>query len=364
MEQEKDKIETLVNSKKESLPPPPPPRNKKRRLYLIIGIAATVFWVVVIFWYINYTESYESTDDAFIDGYVTLLSPRVPGQVTKLLVTDNQYIKEGDVLVEIDPRDYETALSQAKAVVAIAHSQLNHAQAEVLVSEAKVDQAQAAVTVAEAQDKKANNDLGRYESVEARAVSKIDFDQAQAQALAADANLDSAHAQVKAAQADVSLSRADIESASADLAEAQAKLGQAQLNFSYTKIIAPRDGRITARNVQLGNYVQAGQTLLVIVPRDVWVVANFKETQLVHMRPGQPVELTLDAYPGRKFKGKIDSLQAGSGARFSLLPPENAVGNYVKVVQRIPVKIIFDDPLPDDLDIAPGMSVNPQVKVK
>jgi membrane fusion protein, multidrug efflux system len=134
--------------------------------------------------------------------------------------------------------------------------------------------------------------------------------------------------------------------------------------LSYTKIIAPRDGRVTARSVQLGNYVQTGQALMVIVSKDVWVVANFKETELKEMRPGQPVELTLDAYPNRKFKGKVDSLQWGTGARFSLLPPENAVGNYVKVVQRVPVKITFDGPLPDDLDIAPGMSVNPTVKVK
>jgi len=348
-----------------TLPPPPPPRNRKRPAKILLAaILGLVFIIGVTFYYIVYVAPYESTDDAFIDGYITLLSSRVPGQVSKLLVSDNQYVKEGDVLVEIDPRDYETALSQAKADMAAAHSQLDHAQAEVLVSEAKVAQAQAAVKAVEAQDKKANNDLERYESVESKAISKADFDQANAQALAADANLDAAHAQVKAVQADVALSRADIESASADLAEAQAKLEQAQLNLSYTKIIAPRDGHITARSVQVGNYVQAGQNLLVIVPKDVWVVANFKETQLAHMRPGQPVTLTFDAYPDKKFKGKVDSLQAGSGARFSLLPPENAVGNYVKVVQRVPVKIIFNDPLPDDLDIAPGMSVNPEVKVK
>lgn len=362
MAQEKNNAQTPGDPQR--LPPPPPPRKKNRSVYVIVGVAATVFWLVVIIWYINYTACFESTDDAFIDGYITSLSPRVPGQVTKLLVADNQFVKEGDEVVEIDPSDYQTALSQAKADVAIAHSHLVHAQAEILVSEAKIDQAQAGVLAAEAQDKKTNNDLERYESVEAKAISKTDFDQAEAQALAADANLNAAHAQVKAAQADVALSRADVESASADSAEAQAKLGQAQLNLSYTKIIAPRDGRITARNVQLGNYVQAGQILLVIVPKDVWVVANFKETQLAHMHPGETVELTMDAYPGRKFKGKIDSLQAGSGARFSLLPPENAVGNYVKVVQRIPVKIIFTEPLPDDLDIAPGMSVNPTVKVK
>jgi len=148
------------------------------------------------------------------------------------------------------------------------------------------------------------------------------------------------------------------------VSQAEAKLQQAELNLSYTKITAPRDGRVTARTVQLGNYVQPGQMLLTLVPSDVWVVANFKETQLTRLRPGQAVTLWVDAYPNRKFKGRVDSLQAGSGARFSLLPPENAVGNYVKVVQRVPVKIVFDETLPTNLDIAPGMSVEPKVKVK
>ena len=155
-----------------------------------------------------------------------------------------------------------------------------------------------------------------------------------------------------------------METAKAAVQQAEAKLQQAELNLSYTKIIAPLDARVTARSVQLGNYVQPGQALMALVPRDVWVVANFKETQLTHMKPGQPVELSVDAYPNKKFKGKVDSLQAGTGARFSLLPPENAVGNYIKVVQRIPVKIIFDEELPTNLDIAPGMSVVPEVKVK
>jgi membrane fusion protein, multidrug efflux system len=162
----------------------------------------------------------------------------------------------------------------------------------------------------------------------------------------------------------VGLSEAGVETATATIQQAEAKLQQAELNLSYTKIIAPMDSRVTARTTQMGNYVQPGQALLALVPKDVWVTANFKETQLTYMKPGQPVELRVDAYPNKKFKGKVDSLQAGTGARFSLLPPENAVGNYIKVVQRVPVKIIFDEELPTNLDIAPGMSVVPTVKIK
>jgi membrane fusion protein, multidrug efflux system len=232
------------------------------------------------------------------------------------------------------------------------------------VSEAKVAQAQAAVTAAEAEAQRANDDLKRYQSVEIRAVSKSALDQAQAQARSADANLVAADSQTNAAEAEVVLSEAGVETATAAVQQAEAKLQQAELNLSYTKIIAPMDGRVTARTVQMGHYVQPGQALLALVPKGVWVVANFKETQLTYMHAGQPVEMSMDAYPNRKFKGKVDSLQAGTGARFSLLPPENAVGNYIKVVQRVPVKIIFDEALPTNLDIAPGMSIVPKVKVK
>jgi membrane fusion protein (multidrug efflux system) len=183
-------------------------------------------------------------------------------------------------------------------------------------------------------------------------------------ARSAEADLDAANSQVKSAQASVTLSQAGVETARAAVGQAQARLDQAKLNLSYTTIVAPFDGRITARTVQLGNYISPGQALFALVPRYVWVTANFKETQLTYMRPGQPVTVHVDAYPNQDFKAKVDSLQAGSGARFSLLPPENAVGNYVKVVQRIPVKIVFDEELPTNLDIAPGMSVEPKVKVK
>jgi len=338
MEQQDGKIESPDKSGKEILPPPPR-KNRRTLKFLIIGAAALTVLVVVVFYYFVCVVPYESTDDAFIDGYVTLVSPRVPGQITQLLVKDNQEVKAGDVLVEIDPRDYEAKAAQARADLA-------------------------AVTAAEAENQRASDDLKRYENVESRAISKSALDLAQAQARSANANLVAAYSQTNAAESDVELSEAGVETAKAAVQQAEAKLQQAELNLSYTKIIAPLDARVTARSVQLGNYVQPGQALMALVPRDVWVVANFKETQLTHMKPGQPVELSVDAYPNKKFKGKVDSLQAGTGARFSLLPPENAVGNYIKVVQRIPVKIIFDEELPTNLDIAPGMSVVPEVKVK
>jgi membrane fusion protein (multidrug efflux system) len=362
MEHEETKPEAPHILEKEIIPPPP--RSKRSRLKLFAGVAVLIVVVAVIFYYLRCIAPYESTDDAFIDGYVTMISSRVPGQVARLMVMDNQEVKEGDVLVEIDPRDYEASLSHARADLAAASSQANQSRAQVKVSEAKVAQAQAAVTSAEAEAQRANDDLKRYQSVESRAVSKSAFDLAQAQARSANANLEAAYSQTNAAEAEVVLSEAGVETATAAVQQAEAKLQQAELNLSYTKIIAPLDGRVTARTVQLGQYILPGQALLALVPKDVWVTANFKETQLTYMKPGQPVELGVDAYPNRKFKGRVDSLQAGTGARFSLLPPENAVGNYIKVVQRVPVKIVFDEPLPTNLDIAPGMSVVPKVKVK
>jgi membrane fusion protein, multidrug efflux system len=364
MEEKNIKVETTGGLEKEVKPPPPPRKKGHKLKFLLAGAALLVVLIAVVFYYFLFIAPYESTDDAFIDGYVTMISPRVPGQVERLAVTDNQEVKAGDVLVEIDPRDYQANLSQAQADLAAANSQSNQSRAQVKVSEAKVAQAQAAVISAEAEVQRANDDLKRYESVESRAVSKSAIDLAQAQARTATASLESARSQVKAAEAEVVLSEAGVETAAATSQQAEAKLQQAELNLSYTKIIAPLDARVTARTVQPGNYVQPGQELLALVPKDVWVVANFKETELTEMHPGQTVELRVDAYPNQKFKGHVDSLQAGTGARFSLLPPENAVGNYIKVVQRVPVKIIFDEELPTNLDIAPGMSVVPEVKVK
>jgi len=324
-----------------------------------------VLIAVTIFYYVKFVGPYEDTDDAFIEGYVTFVSPRVSGPVIKLLVTDNQLVKAGDVLVEIDPRDYQTIVDQAAADLVTAKSRVQQAEAQVVVDQAKAEQQKAAVLAAEATAKQAEADRARYESVQSRAVSATQIDLSKNQATSSAANVEVARGQAKAAAALVDFDRAEVETARAQVQQSQTRLEQAQLNLSYTQVVAPRDGRVTRRTVEQGAYLQTGQALLAVVPDEIWVVANFKETQLENMRPGQPVSIHVDAYPSREFKGKVDSLQAGSGARFSLLPPENAVGNYVKVVQRVPVKIVFDEPIDStNFDLAPGLSVEPKVRVK
>lgn len=344
-------------------PPLPPPRKRKRRLPIIIGGIAIVIAATIVF-YVHFIAPYESTDDAFIEGYVPFVSPRVPGQIIRLAVRDNELVKEGDLLVEIDPKDFATALAQSSANLAAAQTQLEQAKAQVTVDEAKVAQQKAAVVAAEAEAIRTEADLKRYQSVESRAVSRTQFDLTRTQATSSSASVEEAHQQEKAAEAQLNLSEVSVKTAAARVQQTEAALQQAELNLSYTKVIAPVTGKVTRRTIELGAYVQTGQSLLALVPTNLWVVANFKETQLTHMRPGQPVRMHVDAYPGQEFKGTVDSLQAGTGARFSLLPPENAVGNYVKVVQRVPVKILFDEPLDTKLDFAPGMSVEPKVRVK
>ena len=340
---------------------PSPSKTKKRiallALVLLVGGASAVY-------YLQFVLPFESTDNAFIEGYIIPMASQVPGRVAELLVKDNQAVKQGDVILKIDPRDYEASLAQARADLAAARSRLDQAKAQVKASEAKVAQAQATVAAGDAESRRAADDLKRYESVESRAVSKSAIDLAQSQARAASANLEAARSQAKAAEAEVALSEAGVGTASATVQQAEARLRQAELNLSYTEIIAPEDGPVTRRVVEKGAYIQPGQALMAIVPRRYWVIANYKETQLTHMRVGQPVEVEVDAYPGRKFKGHVESMQSGAGARFSLFPPENATGNYIKVVQRVPVKILLDDLPESDLALGPGMSVVPKVRVK
>jgi len=347
-------------------PPLPPPRRRRALKPRAIGIGVAVLVIVAAaaLYYIHFVAPYESTDDAFVDGYVSLVSARVPGQVQRLLIADNQLVKKGDVLVQLDPSDYEASVAQAQAELVAAQGQLAQSLAQLAVSVSRVSQSQASQAAAEAAAQRAQDDLKRYESVEQRAVSKTALDQAQTQARTSAADLSAARSQLKGSQAAVTLSKAGVDSSTAAVKVAQARLKQAELNLSYTQVVAPVDARVTARSVQTGNYVQPGQSLLALVPRQVWVTANFKETQLTHMRRGQRATIRIDAYPNRTFKGHVDSLQSGTGARFSLLPPENAVGNYVKVVQRVPVKIVFDEAPPEGFDIAPGMSVVPTVKVQ
>ena len=344
--------------------PPNTGAAQKRRRQMLAAAAAFVVALAAGVYYFWCVLPYESTDNAFIEGNVIPMASQVPGRVAELLVKDNQAVKQGDVILKIDPRNYEASLAQARADLAAARSRVEQAKAQVNASEAKVAQAQATVVAADAENQRAADDLKRYESVESRAVSKSAFDLAHSQAQAAGANLEAARSQAKAAEAEVVLSTAGVETANAAVQQAEARLQQAELNLSYTQVTAPDDGRVTRRVVEQGSYIQPGQVLMAIVPRHYWVIANFKEIQLTHMRPGQPVEVVVDAYPGRKFMGHVESIQNGAGARFSLFPPENATGNYIKVVQRVPVKIILDDLPGNDLALGPGMSVVPTVRVK
>jgi len=404
-------------------------------LAALLGVAAGLV-------YYFHKKGYESTDDAFIEGGIVQISPRVPGQVARVLVKDNQHVNEGDVLVELDARDYEVAVAQAKAALSNAQARgaaakagldltstvtnaalvqasagLKAAQAQVEVLKAALEQARAGVRAAEAglqqatarqaaveaEARRAAADAERYRALFKKdEISKQLLDRAETEARATAANLDAARQMVAAAQAQLAqakaaqssaeaslrqaetlvrqaegrlqeaqarpeqirVRRADFEGATAELERARAVLQQAELNLSYTKIRAPESGYITKKSVEPGNMVGAGQALMALVSDRLWVVANFKEVQLRRMRPGQRATIKIDAYPQRKFRGQVDSIQAGAGARFSLLPPENATGNYVKVVQRVPVKIVFSEPLPAELKIGPGMSVVPEVRVR
>ncbi len=309
---------------------------------------------------------YESTDNAFIEGYVIPMASQVSGRVAELLVKDNQAVKQGEVILKIDPRDYEASLAQARADLAAARSRVEQAKAQVNASEAKVAQAQASVIAADAENQRAADDLKRYQSVDSTAVSKSSFDAAQSAARTASANLEAASAQEKAAEADVTLSEAGVETANAAVQQAEAKLRQAELNL----VLHPgRRARGRPRHAPRG-----GTRARIFSPvsrswrlcrATIGSLPTTRKSQLTHMRVGQPVEVVVDAYPDHKFKGHIESIQNGAGARFSLFPPENATGNYIKVVQRVPVKIVLDNDDPDaELALGPGMSVVPTVRVK
>ncbi len=352
----------------------------KRVLLAAVAVAALAGATTYGMSYYSYSQTHESTDDAFIDAHVTPVSPRVAGHVQRVLVKDNQEVHAGDLLVELDPSDFQAALdaaagklSAAQADLLAARSQVVQAQAGVTTAEAQVAQAQADEVAKAAESQRAGQDLTQYSAANKNGVvSAIELSKVQTDARTAQANLDAAHKIVAAAQAQVAQANATVAAREGQVAVAQAQITAAQaavetarLNLSYTKIVAPTDGRITKKSVEPGMYVAPGQLpgLFALVQPDVWVTANFKETQLAHMKPGQAVEVKVDAYPGVKFSAHVDSIQQGSGAYFSLMPPENATGNYVKVVQRVPVKITFDRPDQQHL-IGPGMSVEPVVVIR
>ena len=284
------------------------------------------------------------------------------------MVNDNQDVKAGQELIELDPSDYQSRLDQARAVGAQADAQLAQAKAQKVVYEAQVDEAQASLGTAQANATNAANELGRYrrlKGVNSGAVSDQQMDNADAASTSTSAQLNAATKAVSAAQAQVGYSDSLIGAAEAAIASANSQIAQAELTLSYTHVLARIDGRVANKTVAEGNVVAAGMPLMAIVPREVYVTANLKETQLNHIRRGQPVTIKVDAYPDLKVTGHVDSVEPASGQTFSSLPAENATGNWVKVVQRVPVKIVFDQ-IPDDPDrrLAPGMSVEISAKVR
>jgi membrane fusion protein (multidrug efflux system) len=291
------------------------------------------------------------------------IAPKVSGYVTAVPVTDNQHVAAGGVIARIDDRDYRIALEQAEAQVASAEAgiqnvdaQLNVQENQIAASKAQVDQVKAGVVFAQEQ-------AGRYQDLAQRGDGSVqNAQQFNSQLNQQQAALKSAEANLKLAQRQIEALKAQRASAVASLGQAKAQRDQAALNLSYTTVIAAQAGRVVQLGAAVGQFAEAGTNLTMFVPDEIWVEANFKETQLDHMRPGQPVALTIDAYSDRTMRGHVASVQPGSGTAFSLLPAENATGNYVKIVQRVPVKVILDDP-PTDVTLGPGMSVEPTVRV-
>jgi membrane fusion protein, multidrug efflux system len=333
------------------------------RLLVVLIVAAAMITGGVLWWL--QARQWESTDDAFIDTHMVMVAPQVAGRVTRVLAGDNQEVAAGQLLVEIDPAYFQAQLDQAEANRAAAAGNLAQAKAQQAVVLANVEQARAEVGVAEANATNAARQLQRTQPLaERQFASRQQLDNHLANARSTAANLVAAQRKLASAEAQAQSAASQIETAKANLKSAEAQVEQAQLNLAYTRVVAPEAGHIAHKNVAVGNYVQVGQNLMALVPLKVWITANFKETQLDNMRVGQPVDISVDSYPNEIFHGHVDSFEAGSGAAFALLPPENATGNYVKVVQRVPVKIVFDTPPDPHFPLGPGMSVVPSVKVR
>ncbi|EOL9005606.1 HlyD family secretion protein [Cronobacter turicensis] len=338
---------------------------------IILGIVVIIMVIGAIIWWFM-TRNLETTDDAFIDGDAVTVAPKVAGYVTELRVKDNQRVKKGDLLVVIDPRDATAQRDQAQAQLSLAESQLHQAQAQLALAKvqypAQRDQAKAQVLRAQAELANARAEYQRQRGVDPRATSKQNIDAASAQLRSAEAGLANAQAQLDVAeqvQLQIRQQETNVEARQSQVAQARAQLQTAELNLSYTEVRAPFDGYVTKRNVQNGTLVQAGSALFSIVSPEIWVVANFKESQLERMRPGDKVEISVDAFPDLELQGHVESIQQGSGSRFSAFPAENATGNFVKIVQRVPVKIVIDKGLENWNQPLPlGLSVEPEVTVE
>lgn len=338
------------------------PEYKKKRV--VVPAVTAVLLVLLGILAAIHSTFFQSTDDAFVEGRLITVAPRVSGPVVNLLVDDNDDVTEGQLLVEIDPTDYEVKLHETEAKLAQAKAELNVTEKEVEKGEANVNQSFEDISSTQSKLDFAQKDHKRYTAMyKSGIVSKQDFENSKTKLEVSQAENKAANERSEAAKHALASNQAKTESMNANIQRLEAEVEQAKLNLKYTKIYAPQSGKVSARSVEKGNYLQVGQPLMQIVPKEVWVVANFKEIQLTNMKEHQPVSIKIDTYPSKRFKGEVQSIQRATGAKSSLFPPENAVGSYVKIVQRVPVKIIFKEDI-SDYNIVPGMSVVPKVKVK
>ncbi len=309
--------------------------------------------------------SHESTDDAFVEGTVVPVSAEVKGRVVRVFVRNNQPVRAGDPLLEISGEDYSAVVAEREEKSLALTAQKREVEASVEEKRRVLRQAHANLEAASAEERLAAKELQRYRGLlEERLVSQSQYDRAEARWSVTSARLEAARSAVAEAEAAIGTLGARLKTQSSMIRGAEASLSLARLDLKRTVVVAPVSGRIAKKNVDPGKYVQSGQPLMSIVDdRDLWVVANFKETQIAKMRVGQPVTITVDAYPGAVFRGRLDSFQPGTGSAFSLLPPENATGNFVKVVQRVPVKIVLDSASDPRHPLWPGLSVIPSVNV-
>jgi membrane fusion protein (multidrug efflux system) len=339
----------------------------RRRLIIVAAVALAA--IGVLLWLIQYLlvgQFYVSTDDAYLAADTAMMAPKIGGYVTEVRVLQNQIVRQGQVLAVIDPRDYQAALDGANADIAAAQAAIASDQAQLSLQQAKIQAAQAMVAADQARATFAEQDQRRYKAASASgAGTEQSSSQASTEVATAQAALAADRANLLGAQRQVDVLNAAAAQSQASLAQAQAKAAQAQLDLSHTKILAPFDGMVGDKTVAVGDYLQPGTEIMAVVPLDqVYVLANYKETQITHIRPGQPVAVTVDGYPSLHVTGKVDSVSPASGQEFALLPPDNATGNFTKIVQRVPVKILLN--LNNDLigKLRPGMSVEPSIDTR
>ena len=358
------------------------PNNRRKKIVaFIIFPLLIVIGAVVLFFYREYKATHISTDDAFVDGRIHVIASKIPGTVKVLYVNDNQSVKKNDSILEIDPADYDVRVKDTQAGLETEKERLSEIRNRVETVKKQLTEIMASLDAARAnlELQKANLDLAKvdYQRAESlfkkEVIPKQQYDSAKTRYEVAVAQVKATQDQVKQVEASLETQKSLIKQTASGLPTQEAQVRQreavlkgAELNLSYTKIYSPTDGYITKRTVEIGNQIQAGQPLMAVVPlsqEDIWITANYKETQLERVKPGQKVEIKVDTFSGKKFYGRVESLMSGTGAVFSLLPPENATGNYVKIVQRIPIKIILDQGTDPSHNLRIGMSVVPTVLV-